>query len=89
MFSITTTVSSMMRPMATASPPSDIRLSVAPVQFRNRNVIASVVGIARAEMSVARHDRRKANRTSTLNSPPIRMASRTLSTAVRTNAAWS
>jgi hypothetical protein len=28
MFSITTTVSSMMRPMATARPPSDIRLSV-------------------------------------------------------------
>ncbi len=32
MFSTTTTVSSMMRPMATARPPSDIRLSVSPLQ---------------------------------------------------------
>ena len=32
MFSITTTVSSMIRPMATARPPSDIRFSVSPRQ---------------------------------------------------------
>ena len=32
MFSTTTTVSSMMRPTATARPPSDIRLSVSPLQ---------------------------------------------------------
>ena len=32
MFSITTTVSSMISPIATASPPSDIRLSVSPVR---------------------------------------------------------
>jgi hypothetical protein len=89
MFSITTTVSSMMRPIATARPPSDMRLSVSPVQYRNRNVIASVTGIARAEISVARQLRRNTSRIRTLNSPPIRMASRTLSTAVCTNAAWS
>ena len=85
MFSMTTTVSSMMRPMATARPPSDIRLSVSPVQCRNRNVIASVVGMARAEISVARQLRRNASRIRMLNRPPIRMASRTLSTAVSTN----
>ena len=32
MFSITTTVSSMISPMAIARPPSDIRLSVSPVR---------------------------------------------------------
>ena len=32
MFSITTTVSSMISPIATASPPSDIRFSVSPVR---------------------------------------------------------
>ena len=62
MFSMTTTVSSMIRPMATARPPSDIRLSVSPAQCRNRNVIASVVGMARAEISVARQLRRNASR---------------------------
>ena len=62
MFSMTTTVSSMMRPMATARPPSDIRLSVSPLQCRNRKVIARVVGMARAEISVARQLRRKASK---------------------------
>ena len=32
MFSMTTTVSSMIRPIATARPPSDIRFSVSPVR---------------------------------------------------------
>src|SRR5438477_10240979 len=38
MFSTTTTVSSMMRPMATARPPSDIRFNVSPIQYMKRNV---------------------------------------------------
>ena len=59
MFSITTTVSSMMRPMATARPPRDIRFSVSPLQYRNRKVIASVSGMARAEIRVARQLREK------------------------------
>ena len=89
MFSTTTTVSSMIRPIATARPPSDIRLSVSPLQWRNRKVIASVVGMASAEMSVARQLRRKPSRIRTLNSPPATMASRTLWTAVVTNVDWS
>ena len=86
-FSTTTKVSSMIRPMATAKPPNDIRLSVSPYQCRNRNVMASVVGIASAEISVARQLRRNANRMRILNKPPIRMESRMLSMAVLTNSA--
>ena len=59
MFSMTTTVSSIIRPIATAKPPSDIRLSVSPAQCKNKNVMASVVGIASAEISVARQLRKK------------------------------
>ena len=75
---MTTTVSSMIRPMATARPPRDMRLSVSPLQCKNRKVMARVVGRARAEMSVARQLRRNASRMRMLNSPPMRMASRTL-----------
>ncbi len=89
MFSMTTTVSSIIRPMATARPPSDIRFRVSPVQCKNRKVMASVVGMASAEMSVARQLRRNAIRIRTLNSPPTTMASRTLNTAELTNMAWS
>ncbi len=64
----------MIKPIATASPPSDIRLSVAPNQWRNRNVIASVVGIANAEINVARQLRKKANKIRMLNRLPIKMA---------------
>ncbi len=46
MFSITTTVSSMIRPMATASPPSDIRLSVSPVRWRKTKLMIRLSGIA-------------------------------------------
>ncbi len=35
MFSMTTTVSSMISPIATARPPSDIRFSVSPVKCKN------------------------------------------------------
>jgi hypothetical protein len=89
MFSMTTTVSSMIKPMATARPPSDMRLSVSPAQCRKRKVIASVVGMASAEISVARQLRRNASRIRMLNRPPTRIASRTLNTAAWTNAAWS
>ena len=54
MFSITTTESSMIRPMATASPPSDIRFSVSPVRRRKTKLITRLSGIARAAISVAR-----------------------------------
>ena len=89
MFSTTTTVSSMMRPMATARPPRDIKLSVSPLQCRNRKVMASVVGMASAEMIIVRQLRRKARTIRMLNSPPITMASRTLWTAVVTKVDWS
>ena len=45
MFSITTTESSMIRPMATASPPSDIRLSVSPVRWRKTKLMIRLKGM--------------------------------------------
>ncbi len=52
-------------------------------------MIAKVVGMARAEMSVARQLRRNSSRISTLNTPPTTMASRTLPTDASMNVDWS
>ena len=89
MFSTTTTESSMIRPMATARPPSDIRFSVSPVRRRKRKLITRLKGMESAASSVARTLLRNIKRIITLNSPPTRIASRTLSMAVRTSRAWS
>ena len=89
MFSMTTTESSMIRPMATASPPSDIRFSVSPESRRKRKLITRLKGIARAVSSVARTLLRNNSRITTLNRPPITIASRTLAIEVRTSRAWS
>ena len=48
MFSTTTTESSMINPMATASPPSDIRFSVSPVRCRKTKLITRLNGMASA-----------------------------------------
>ena len=45
MFSITTTVSSIISPIATAKPPSDIKFSVSPVSRRNPKLITRLNGI--------------------------------------------
>ncbi len=89
MFSITTTVSSMISPMATASPPSDIRLSVSPVKWRKTKLITRLSGMDKAAISVARMLFRNTRRMATLMRPPIVMASRTLAIAVRTRRPWS
>jgi hypothetical protein len=89
MFSTTTTASSMTRPMATASPPMDIRLIVSPKSFMKRKVEITVKGSVTAATSVTRQSRRKTNRTPTASSPPIRMASRTLPMASETKPARS
>ncbi len=87
MFSITTTVSSMIKPMATASPPSDIRFNVSPVRYRKTKLIIRLSGMANAAISVARMLLRNASSTTTLNMPPTTIASRTLAIAVRTKSA--
>ena len=51
MFSITTTVSSMISPMATARPPSDIRFSVSPVRCRKTKLMIRLKGMDSAAMS--------------------------------------
>ena len=89
MFSTTTTESSMIRPMATARPPSDMRLSVSPVRCRKTKVMIRLRGMETAVSSVARMLRRNSSRMSTLNAPPMRMASRTLAIEVRTRSPWS
>ena len=89
MFSTTTTESSMISPIATASPPSDIRFSVSPVRRRNTKLMIRLKGIDKAAISVARMLLRNTSRISTLNRPPMRIASRTLSIAVRTSRPWS
>ena len=89
MFSMTTTVSSMMRPMATARPPSDIRLSVSPVRARNTKVIVRLNGMASEAMSVARTLFKNNSKMPTLKMPPMRIASRTLAMAVLTSVPWS
>ncbi len=48
-----------------------------------------VSGSEIAAIAVTRQSRRKATRTSTARRPPIRMASRTFATALRTNSARS
>ncbi len=85
MFSTTTTVSSMIKPIATASPPSDIRFSVSPVRYRNTKLMIRLSGIDTDAISVARQLLRNTNNTSTLKQPPMTMASRTLAMAVRTS----
>ncbi len=89
MFSTTTTASSMTRPMATASPPIDIRLIDPPNTCMNTNVGITAIGRVMAAMAVRRASRRKIMSTTTARSPPMRMASRTLSIAERTNSARS
>ena len=84
MFSITTTVSSMIRPMATARPPSDIRLSVSPVRCRKTKLMIRLKGMESAAMRVALRLLRNMSRMSTLKKPPMTMASRTLAMAVVT-----
>ena len=83
-FSMTTTVSSIIRPIATANPPNDIRFSVSPVRARNTKLIVRLSGMASEAISVARMLLRNSSRMATLKAPPIRIASRTLSIDVRT-----
>jgi hypothetical protein len=89
MFSTTTTASSMTRPMATASPPIDIRLMDPPNTRRNRNVGTTASGSVTAAMMVSRTSRRKAIRTTMARTPPMRIASRTLAIDSATNSARS
>jgi hypothetical protein len=89
MFSTTTIASSITRPIAIARPPSDIRLTVPPTSCSTKKVPTSVSGSETAAIAVTRQSRRKATSTSTASSPPIRIASRTLATALRTNSARS
>jgi hypothetical protein len=88
-FSTTTTVSSMIRPIATARPPSDIKFSVSPVRYRNTKLISRLSGIANEAIIVARTLFRNISRMTTLNRPPMMMASRTLAMDVRTSEPWS
>jgi hypothetical protein len=62
MFSTTTTASSMTRPMATASPPMDMRLIVSPKSFMKRKVETTVRGRVMAATMVTRQSRRKTRR---------------------------
>ena len=89
MFSTTTTASSMTRPMATARPPIDIRLTVSEKNCMNRKVEMTVRGRVRAATSVMRQERRNTKSTTMASIPPMRMASRTLAMASATNPARS
>ena len=75
----------MIRPIATARPPSDIKFSVSPVRYRKPKLIIRLSGIASEAISVARQLLRNTNKTNTLKHPPMTMASRTLAMAVRTS----
>ena len=59
MFSITTIVSSMIRPTATARPPTLIRLSVRPARSITKMAIDIASGMTAAATSVMRQLRRK------------------------------
>ena len=89
MFSVTTTASSITRPIAIAMAPRVIRLNVCPIAHITNTVTASVTGIAAALMAVMRPWRRNRSSTRTASTAPIRIASRTERTASRTRAAWS
>ena len=58
MFSTTTTASSITRPIATASPPIDIRLIDSPNSHMKKNVASTVSGSVLAATSVRRKSRR-------------------------------
>ena len=79
----------MTRPMATASPPSDIRLIVPPKSHMNANVGMTAIGSVTAAISVSRQSRRNTSSTAIASRPPIRMASRTLAIDSSTNSARS
>ena len=85
MFSITTTVSSIIKPIATAKPPNDIRFSVSPLIRRKPKLIIRLSGIDNAAMRAARTLFKNTSNTNTLIAPPMSIASRTLSMAVRTS----
>src|SRR2546425_12738802 len=89
MFSMTTTASSMIRPMAIAKPPSDIKLSEPPKSFRKKKVPTTERGSEVAAISVVRPSRRNTKRISTASRPPSKIASRTFAIALWTNSARS
>jgi hypothetical protein len=87
MFSVTTTESSITRPIAIAIAPSVMRLNVWPTIHMTSTVIASVIGIDAALIAVIRHRRRNRNSTTTASIAPTTIASRTDSVASRTRLA--
>ncbi len=89
MASIMTIASSTTSPMATAMPPSDIRLSVCDAMRIPMKVMASVTGTVSAAMSPARKSRRNRAIVSAQSAMPTTMASRTLAIDSRTSDAWS
>ena len=89
MFSTTTTESSITSPMAIARPPRDMRFNVPPKTFRKKNVPATVKGRLTAATMVMRAWRKKRNKMTTANVPPMRMASSTLAIDSFTNSARS
>ncbi len=89
MASTMTMASSMTRPIATAMPPSDMRLSVWCARRMKRNVMESVTGTLSEWTTPARRSRRKAAMTTKQRPIPTRMASRTLAIDSSTRVAWS
>ena len=79
----------MTRPIATASPPIDMRLIVSPKSFMKRKVEITVSGSVIAATSVTRQSRRNTKRTPTARRPPMMIASRTLPMASATKPARS
>ncbi len=84
MASTITMASSTTRPIATAIPPSDMRLSVWCASRIPTKVMASVIGTVVAARSPARRSRRKSAMTPAHRTTPTRMASRTLAIDSRT-----
>ena len=89
MASTTMMASSMTRPIATASPPSDIRLSVWWNSFINTKVAASTSGTAEAATTPARTSLSEIPSTMRHSTTPRRIASRTLAALSSTRVAWS
>ncbi len=85
MFSTTTMASSITNPTAAASPPSVIRLKLAPMARKAMNVIAIVAGITSPATSELPQSRRNSTRMMAARTSPIRMASRTLLMDSRTS----
>ena len=88
-FSISTSALSTRMPMASARPPSVIRLKVMPLAYRQATEPSSASGIEVSTTSVERRLPMNNSTTAATSKPTSTASYRTLRTAARTNTLWS